>query len=602
MATSTNVSLASLDFDSVKQNLITFLQAQTQFQDYNFTGSNLNVLLDVLAFNDTYLATYLNMLASEMFLDSANLRDSVVSIVKELGYVPKSRVSATAVINLLISPPLSPPPPATIVIPQYTQFTASVNNTNYIFVTDVAYTASLNINTNTYTVNNITLKEGIHYRFTYTVNNGSTPQRFIIPNSNVDTSTIQVRIQNSTLDTTVNVFSLAGDITGITGTSNVYFIEEVENEQYQIYFGDGVLGTPLVNGNLVIIDYIVCDADAPNFANQFTVNQPINGYSSVRVTTVTAAYGGNERESIQSVKFNAPKNYETQNRAVTVNDYESILLQNYPNINSLAIWGGEDNVPPVYGKVFISLQPSVGYVITEVAKEAIVNDILQPYNVLTVIPEIIDPQYIFLTFNVTIKYDPSLTTLSAGSIQAEVLSTITNFINNNVNKFNTTFYFSNLIGAIDLTDTSIVSNVTNIQMEQRVIPNFNQIQSFTINFGSNNPIRPGSITSSSFISNALGFNVIAGDTHSFIDDGNGNIEIIKTNGSVSTVVKTNAGTVDYTNGIISITALDPVSIVNNVNYVAVYCVPVSPDVVPSLNYIVTLDPNAITINTVTVSS
>lgn len=598
----TNIQLVGLDFDTIKQNLITFLQNQSIFSDYNFTGSGLNVLLDVLAYNTGYLGYYLNMVANESFLDSAKLRESVVSIAKQLGYLPQSRHAAEAIINLIISPPNNSNPPATLVIPQNTQFITSVNNVNYTFGTTVDYTVALNTNNNTYALNNVTIVEGLPFTFTFTVDTTIPNQAFVIPNSNVDISTISVRVQNSITDTTITVFNQANDINTIDGTTAVYFLQEVNDEQYQIYFGDGILGQALVNGNLIIVQYTACNADAPNLASTFVAAQPIGGYGNIAITTTQAAFGGAERETIESVRFNAPKSYQVQGRAVTVNDYTQILTTQYPNINSLSIWGGEDNVPPVYGSVFISLQPKVGFTITETIKQFIINTILGPVNVLTVTPVIIDPNYIFLNISSTIKFNPSLTTLSPNAVQAEIIDTINNFSNNEVSKFNTSFYYSSLVSQIDQTDPSIVSNVTSIIMQQRIVPILNQTQAATVNFTTNNSIVPGSIISSNFVSNALGFSVLPGDVHGLNDDGNGNIQIFKKSGSNIVVVKANAGTVNYSTGLINITALNPASIVNNVNYIQIFAKPVSPDVLPLGNNIITIDPNAITVNMVTVSS
>jgi hypothetical protein len=598
------LSIAQLDFDGIKQNLIQFLSSQSTFSDYNFTGSALSVLLDVLAYNTHYLGYYLNMVANEMFLDSASLRESVVSLAKQLGYTPTSQTAATAVINFTITPPTNviPPPPAVLVMPINTSFTTSVGGVNYSFITTETYNLNLNTNNNTYTLNGLTIKEGLPFTLTLLVDTSISNQTFVIPNPNVDTSTITVRVQNSTVDTTITVFSPAGDFNEIKGNDNVYFLQEVSNGQYQVYFGDGIVGSALQNGNLVIISYIACNADAPNFASTFTASQPIGGYSNIQITTVSPAGGGAQRESIESVRFHAPLNYQAQDRAVTTQDYATILTKGYPNINSLSIWGGEDNVPPVYGQVFISLQPAVGFTITETAKQAIINNILESNNVLTVTPVIVDPAYIFLNITCLVKYNPSLTTLSSNAVQAEVINTISNFSSADISSFNTTFYFSNLVSQIDLTDSSIVSNVTSIQMQIRIVPTLNLIQSVTINFNQNNPILPNTIYSSNFVSAPLGFAYLSGDIHRFQDDGNGNINIAKQSGANWVVVKASAGTVDYSKGLITITALDPVSIANNVNYIQIFCTPQSPDVAPITNNIITIDPNGVNVTMEAVSS
>ncbi len=596
------LSLVNLDFDSIKQNLIDFLSSQTQFSDYNFTGSALNVLMDTLSYNTHYLGYYLQVVANEMFLDSADLRENVVSLAKQLGYTPGSRVASTAVINFTIIPPNNSNPPATLVVPKNTKFTTSVSNVNYNFVTDQDYTVDLNINNNTYTLNSINIREGLPFTFRFTVDTSIPNQKFVIPNSNVDTGTIQVRVQNSDIDTTISVFNLADDINTIDGTTPVYFLQEVADQQYEVYFGDGIIGQAVQNGNIVIIDYLSCNADAPNFASIFTASSPIGGFGNIQVTTANVSFGGAERESIESVRFNAPKNYQAQDRAVTVDDYITILTRDFPNVDSLSIWGGEDNVPPVYGKVFISLKPKSGFTITETTKQFIIDTILQSRNVLTVIPDIIDPDFIFLNIDTLLKYNPSLTTLSSNLIQSLVITTINNFASQNISKFDKSFKYSNLVTQIDNTENSIQSNVTKIRMQKRIVPALNQTQSVFLDFNSNNPIVPGSISSSRYVSNALGFKFVPGDVHGLRDDGLGNIQIFKQDGTNIVVVKANAGIVNYTLGRISITALNPQLIVDPVDYIKIYCVPQSPDVVPVRNGIIVVDPVDVVVSAITVNS
>lgn len=590
------LSLTNLDFDGIKQSLIQFLSSQQEFSDYDFTGSGLNVLIDLLSYNTHYLGFYLNMVANEMFLDSADLRDSVVSLAKHLNYTPRSRNAATAVINFDITPPNLSNPPAVLTVEKNTKFTTTVDGTAYSFVTDAAHSVDLSNSDTKYHLTNITLREGTPFTFRYVVDTSIPNQRFVIPNSNVDISTISIRVQNSNTDTTITVFTKADDINEIDGTTPVFFVQEVEDQLYQVYFGDGIIGKSVVNGNVVIIEYLACNADIPNKASLFTAGQTIGGFGSIQVTTVNAAYGGAERETVESVKFAAPKNYEAQNRAVTVSDYKTLLNRDYPNADSLAVWGGEDNVPPVYGKVFISLKPKSGFVITQATKKAVIADVLKKRNVVTVIPEIIDPDYIFLSINSLVKYDPNQTTLSADAIKSLVFNVITNFSDTQISKFSRLFKFSKLVAVIDGTENSITNNATKINIQKRIVPRFGIPQAITVNFNLNNPIVPNSVSSTKFVSYPVGFSVLPGDIHGIDDDGAGTIRIFKQVGAIKQIVKANAGTVNYDLGLISLTDFTPKSIVDGVEYVKIFATPQSLDITPLRNNIITVDPFDVTVN------
>lgn len=589
--------ITELDFDGIKLALKNFLRAQDTFTDYDFDGSGLSILLDTLSFNTHYLAYYLNAIANEMFMDSASLRSSVVSIAKQLGYTPVSRHAATATVNLVIRPSISNPP-AKITIDKFTAFGTVVDGTSYTFLTNQAYSGDLDVTSNTYTVDNVELKEGQGFTFQYTVDLQNSNQRFVIPNSNVDTTTLTVRVQASSTNTAVTVFNLADDVNGIDNTSNVYFLQETEDGQYEVYFGDGVIGSALADQNIVILQYIACNADTPNGATTFTAVSAVGGFTNVSVTTTDNAFGGEERQSTDSIKFEAPKNYQAQNRAVTAQDYATILKRDYPNADSLAIWGGEDNDPPTYGKVFISLKPKSGFVITEATKQAIITDILKPMNVVTVIPEIIDPDYIFVEVNSVVKFDTAKTTLTGDAIKALVLNTINNYNDTDISKFDSYFRFSVLSRDIDNTETSITNNLTTIKAQKRFVPTLDVFQNITLSFNTNNAITPGTITSSKFVvtqDNTYSQAFQAGDVFGFDDDGIGNVRVYKQSGSTKVVVKPIAGSINYATGTISITNFLPHSVVDPSGIIKVSAVPVSNDVITVRNNIIVIDPIDVTV-------
>lgn len=484
MATSnTNLRIAELDFDTIKLNLRNYLRSQSQFQDYDFEGSGLNTLLDILAYNTHYMSYYLNMVGNEMFLDSAILRDSVVSHAKMIGYTPNSKRAATAVVNITVTPPVGNST-SILTLPKYTQFQSeAIDGVNYSFVTLQSLTASKNVTSNTFTFANVTLYQGEHSSFDFAVTQDSPTTNYIIPSANIDTSTLIVQVQNSSVDLTTVTFTQASDITTVNANSLIFFTSAVENNQYAIYFGDGVIGKALSNGNIILTDYIDTDAELSNKANAFTITGPVGGFSNVITSTISAAGGGSDRETLDTTRFRAPITYATQGRAVTVNDYSAVIAKDYPNIDQISVWGGEDNIPIVYGKVFISLKPKNGYVLTTTEKRRIANEIVANRNVLTITPEIIDPDYLYVLIKPTVYYDQAATSLSAADLSLLVSQTIQNFASTQLEKFGSPFSFSRLQTAIDNTESSISSTDLSVKVQKRLIPVTGQSKNYTLNFG-----------------------------------------------------------------------------------------------------------------------
>jgi baseplate wedge protein gp6 len=593
MSPSPNMQLSQLDYDAIKDSLIQFLQSQSEFSDYDFTGSALSVLINLLAYNTHYLAYYLNMIVKEMFLDSANLRESVVSLAKQLNYTPKSRTAASAILTIIVNPVNVIGAAPSIVLDKNTKFTTTIDGVNYSFLTTQAYTAYLT--NGLYTFNNVIVREGSQFSFSYTYDVNIPDQRFIIPSPNVDTTTLTVTVQNSNTDAITTVFNQADFVTDLDGTSLVYFLQEVEDAQFQVYFGNNIIGKGLRDGNIVTLNYFVCNADTPNKTKVFTSTQAISGLNDITVITATAAFGGAEREPIENIKFAAPKAFQSQNRAVTDSDFRALILRNYPNINSVSVWGGQLNVPPQWGKVFISVQPVPGYNLTSADKDNIIGNILNSRKVLTITPEFVDPDLTYLEITSLVKYSAVLTNLTAGAIQTLVIQEINDFCNVELNKFNNTFKYSNLATKIDSVDPSVSSNLTNIRLQKRFVPILNSTNSYTINFYSPNPILPGTLSSNSFVvKRDPTFNYIAGDLYQFDDDMNGNIRMFKGIGDSKTIVKPKAGTINYTTGLLTINNFIPDSI-NLVSYIKLSCSPVYNDVMPSMNNIILLDPSAVTV-------
>ena len=365
----TKLEISELDFDGIKGNLKTFLSQQNEFTDYDFEGSGMSVLLDVLAYNTHYLGYNANMLANEMFMDSADLRSSVVSLAKQVGYTPTSSIAAKAIIDVVVNNASG----ASLTMSRGTKFTTTVDGQSYSFVNnaDVSITPVSGV----YTFSSLSITEGSYLNYKYTASTSDIDQRFIIPNDNVDTTSLTVKVQESSSDSTTSTYTLANGITGLDNTSKVYFLQEVENGRFEVYFGDGALGTAIADGNIVIFDYVTCNRDAPNGASTFTLSGTIGGFSSVTITTINNANGGSDPESITSVKYNAPRDYTSQDRAVTADDYKVLVKSLYANAQAVQVYGGEDAEVPSYGKVYISIKAKSGSSLTETTKASIVQSL-----------------------------------------------------------------------------------------------------------------------------------------------------------------------------------------------------------------------------------
>lgn len=493
MANTSQIQLSSLDFDSIKQNLITYLQSQSQFQDYNFQGSALNILLDVLSYNTFYNAFYMNMIANEMFLDTAIMRSSVVSQAKALGYTSRSAASARATLNVTITRAVSDST-TSLYLPRFTQFAAqSLNGKSFSFYTtdDSPYVSNVSVGTaNTFTFNYLNVNEGTPVTKQFGVNNTTNPsQTFDLVDSNIDLSTLKVTVQNSLTSPVLTIYNLAQDATQVSANSNVYYVEEGSNLNYLIYFGDGVLGRKLPDQSIITVSYLVTNSDLANGLGTFFLQTSILSGSTSNVSTSSASAGGAQQESINSIKFSAPKSFIAQNRIVTKNDYITQINKNYPYFDAVAVWGGENQSPPIFGKVYISAKPKNGYTVTLDQQNYLINDILKPLSVLTVTASYVPADYDFLNFNVGFKYDPTQTNLSQNQLSTLVANSIATFCNTNLNTFNSSFAYSKFLGAIDGTDPSIQSSSATIYLQKQFYPLLGQTSSYNLKFGT--PLHQG---------------------------------------------------------------------------------------------------------------
>ena len=592
----TKLEISELDFDGIKSNLKTFLSQQNEFTDYDFEGSGMSVLLDVLAYNTHYLGYNANMLANEMYLDSADLRSSVVSLAKQVGYTPTSCTSSTATLTVLVNDASG----ASLTMSRGTKFSTTVDGQSYSFVNnaDVSITPVSGV----YQFDNLTVYEGSYLNYKYTANTSDIDQRFIIPNDSVDTTTLTVKVQESSSDATTNTYTLATGITGLDSTSKVYFLQEVEGGRFEVYFGDGVTGKTIADGNIVILDYINGNRDAPNGATTFTLSGTIGGFSSATITTVSNASGGTGLESISSIKYNAPRDYSAQDRAVTAEDYKTLVKGLYANAQAVQVYGGEDAATPDYGKVYISIKAKSGSNLTTATKESIVQS-LKSYAVASVTPVIIDPETTFITLVVNFKYNSGITTKDVSTLQTNVLTKIASYNNNTLEDFAGMFRYSKLIEDINNADTSILSNITTVRMYKYFTPTLNSGIKYTLSYNNalynphsgHNSSGGGVISSSGFkVNNDSSLN-----EHFLDDDGAGNLRLYYLSGTTRVYTDSTYGTVDYATGEVVLTSAHITSISNvdgaTSTQVRVFATPSSNDVVPVRNQVLSIDTSNSTI-------
>lgn len=485
--------VTELDFDTIKTNLKAFLKQQSEFQDYDFDGAGLSVLLDILAYNTHYNAYYLNMVANESFLDTALLRDSVVSHAKTLGYTPYSTRSPVAIVDFTIESNSSTS--GTCTLPEGFAFLSNQIDSkayNFVVLEDTTVTKS---NTQ-YFFENLNLYEGQLITYTFNYDSGSNPKSvFELPDTNIDTTTIKVVVTPNAANSASSVYQKVTDVLDITSDSEIFFLQENRGGLFQIYFGNGIVGKSLPDGAIVSVTYLVTNGTAANKANNFiataTVTDSLStALSNFTITPKSGASGGASRESVDNIKFSAAARFSTQNRLVTFKDYETYILNNYPNIDSISVWGGEDNDPPVYGQVFISMKPRDNYYISETEKKRIINEIVSPKSIVAVTSQIVDPEYLYLVVEAEIQYDSRKTTNTQESIKQSIRNAIINYNDTFLNKFNSKFINSKLETAIDNVDlNSIIGNRVTVRAQKRFEPTLNQNSSYELKY--NIPLHKG---------------------------------------------------------------------------------------------------------------
>lgn len=576
MTDTKRLNVSDIDFESIQNNLKEFLRSQDTLRDYDFEGSALSSIINLLSYVTHYNAVNANLGLNETFLDTAQFRGSVVGHARQLGYTPNSPSAPTAFVDVTVN---NSPSGEALVIRRGHQFKTKINNITYNFITDAEYRS------NTGFFEDVKIVQGQLQTAEYIFDVDSS-EKFLIPDRDVDISTVLVRVYDEVNSGTFTVFNAAKELTSITNESRIYYLHENPDGYYEITFGDGVLGQQLENGNVIEIEFLVTNKAESNGASVFSIVDSISGFSDINITTTSAARGGAERESNDSIRYLAPLSYAAQNRAVTPRDYEVLISEAYENIESIKVWGGEDNDPPVYGKVFISINPKNSEALTDDQKDFIVDKIVKPKNVTTITPEILDPEFLYISFEAFFKYDPSLTNMSKSQLENAVTDSLRNYNDTELNQFDSVFRYSKVLNAIDKTDESILNSFLRVYISKRFIPTFFANRTYTLNysvdlfesFGTRPVIRSSSLFTVNGIENCRFTDVPASD---------GTREVIVVTGPEDnqTVVKRNVGTIEGNK--IILTDFRPTDYEGS--FVSIEAIPNSYDIASTFNTILTID-------------
>lgn len=591
-----SIPVQALDFDTIKTNLKSFLSSQTQFQDYNFEGSSLSILLDLLAYTTHYNGFHAHMLNNESNIDSAYLISSMFSKAKFQNYIPGSRQSAQSIITVTAGVTLANAPiDQKIIIPRGQTLSAVNNATDtrtFTIIDDLyIYNQSQVPNVFNYTSDEVSIFEGTFEEEKFVVDATLTYQRYVIQDRNIDIKSLNIHVFETETDIEFQVFKVADDFMAITGASPVFFITVNEDGLYEVQFGNGTYGRDVQNGNLINMSFVSSNGALGNNAKQFNFDGDItyNGETySVTANVVSSADGGVENESLDELRFNIPYHFRRQNRGVVVDDYKNILLSEYRNINSINVWGGEDNVPPEFGKVFICIKPKFGDFLSNKAKTTIIDQIIRRRNIVAIDVEIVDPDFLYVNLVVNIQYNPLNTNAQPGQIITDAQTAIDAYNNDVLNRFGGFYSDLDLSILIKESNPAILTLYSNILLEKRITPTFNTTQTYTFNYL--NPITAGTIRSDDFIFNKI--------RSYFVDDGAGVIHIWFFDSNINAFIKIPDavfGTVDYSAGIIRLISVNIEDLYNGKTRLAAKVSPTIPDFFTKLNNIVSIESTTINI-------
>ena len=594
----TNLKVTELDFADIKENLKAFLKQQTEFNDYDFDGSGMSVLLDVLAYNTHYNAMNAHFALNEAFLDSAQIRGNVVTRAKLLGYVPRSILSPRATVTITVDVSAeSGTIPTTLTLPRGTKLKTLIGGEEFQYVVLDNHTAPLA--SNQFVFSNITICEGSFREIKYRVDNDIENQKFQLSDDHADTSTLRVRVQENEESTAFDIYTKFESLSTVNEETKTYYLQQNSNEYFEIYFGDGVTGFKPTNNNIVTLDYVITKGDESNGAGDavnsltgFSAVDNVGGFSTITIQTNALSAGGVEEETSESIRFNAPLTFTSQNRAVTADDYAAIIKKSFANIDSISTWGGEDQDPPEYGRAYIAIKPLLSQTLTEDEKSEITGVILKGKNVVSITPEIVDPNFTNLELDVFFKYNPNLTDRSSTDLQTVVRDTIKDYNFNNLNKFDGVFRHSELLRKIDNSDPSILNSTVRPRMFQNITPVNNALNNFDLVFTS--PFFQSG-DSTSFVLNSTAFKINSEDC--FFGDipiaGSTTRQVIvykKVAGANVTVIA-NAGTLDVPNGKITLNSFQP----DTTDVIRLTLTPNSLDLAPKRDQLLTIDDTRVTI-------
>jgi flagellin-like hook-associated protein FlgL len=569
------LNVSELDFREIRENLKTFLRSQDTLQDYDFEGSAISTIVDLLSYVTHYNAVNANLGINETFLDTAQFRGSVVGHARQLGFTPRSSAAAIAFLDITVNNPSS----TDLTLPRGHRFKAKIDNETFNFVTDRDY------NTETASFSDVKILQGNFKTIEFDFDIESS-EKFVIPDADVDTSALRVEVFDSRTSSTSTTFNEVKELVDVKADSNVYFLAENPDGLFEISFGDGVIGTALENGNLIQVEYLVTKKAAANGASVFSSIDAIEGNTDLSITVNQSANGGDEKESTESIRRNAPLSFASQNRVVVPQDYDAVVRENFPNLDSIKVWGGEDNDPPKYGKAFVSIKPKDALILTDEEKETIIDDIIRPKSMLTVDTELVDPEFLFITLEVFFKFDPSLTNLTKTQLENKVRTAIETFDDEQLRKFDRVLRYSQLLSVIDNADSAVLNSFSRVFVQKRFVPRLNVARTYELEFSvdlfKSFGTRPVIVKSTEFTVNGL-------DNCRFTDvlnnDNTRRVQIIRGSAESPQVVVDNAGTIDGSK--ITLVNFQPERFEGS--QVMVECIPNSFNVFGKRNTILTID-------------
>jgi hypothetical protein len=593
---SSQINITDLDFENIADSLKSYLQGQDKLKDYDFEGSTMSVLIDLLAYSSHIGAVNTNIAGSELFLDSAQIRKNVVSRAKDLGFVPASEKASSAVVDISLKNVRNAdgtyPTVSEMAMTRGTRLSTVFDGLTYEFV--VPSTINPTQNGTTYLYSSVPIVQGTYTTDQFVFDNQVANPKFVLSNERVDRTRLDISVNSAGVSDT---YTLSTDVSNITTTSKVYYAQENEDGFVELYFGDGVLGKELLDGDVITVTYIIVDDIHCDGSRTFTLESSVNSYTDSTITTTEVSTGGAEKESIESIKFKASKFYTSQNRLVTLNDYKAKVSEYYPNADAVAVWGGEDNTPPEYGKVFLAIKPLNSDYLSDTEKTAIKGK-LNSLNMLTVRPVIVDAEIVKVLISTTFKYNDRATILSEGELKSLVELTINNFDKENLTNFDSVFRHSNLIKKIDDAEGSILSNTTNIRLKKSMPTKNSQLIGYTLATGNGlynptdgyNKVNGGITTSTGFYAQGDATNI-----QYFDDDGSGNLRRFYLSGATRIYTDNFAGTVDYSTGLLSVNAINITSTVNVDSTIDFTLIPSSNDVVATRGILIDISSSDISV-------